>query len=897
MDLITWLTIGGLVIALVGVYIHWKSEAIKRKEKKAKREAKKVLEKQYQEVLRRQLSRIGVVGPGFETISTRISETFTSLRISEARSAEEGYFSPEEVMERAFQKYRLLLIIGDPGSGKTTLLKYYAVTCLDKKQKILGFKEKEILPIFFPLRELKFKDNHPIPLQDNLAAWSEKCHLKIASDEFHFWLQDRETLVLLDGLDEISDTEKRQQVCQWVENAWSGLGKARFVLTSRPTGYRKIEGLELECEHMRGDIMDFNPEQQELFLNRWFRAFFLDELPEGADPNEIERMDLEAKDRARAIIDFLNREDNKGVRELARVPMLLQIMAIIWKNREYLPGSRSELYEISLNYLLDYRDRRRNLTPLLPAGKARLVLAPTALWMQEKLRQDNAPQQDIHDFMEPILKTLDQPPEVQIFCKNLRDRAGLIADYGEGHYIFRHKSFMEFLAGLQLVKESLAKARRAEILVRYFGDPWWEESLRFFISKSDDTIFDRFIHRFFQSDKSRHLDANQQNLLQNLVKDAPQKKIEGLVKCLSGKDVNDYQKRYILDCLKTIRSPEAIHAVEDFIKNSKDDEANLGHARDIVSELSVEVDVEYVPKMEKVVEETFALTLPDSFRNLFEDNVEYIKIPGGTYTFSVSQTMETVPDLYFCKYPVTNKRYRRFISYLEGNQTQLEHTLPLEMFTERLLEFAKTIKGYQDYLDKDSSKWQKKLRSRYDDEKSFKGEDQPVVGVSWYDARAYCFWLSCLHWQAVAMAKKVKKPPDPVQLASLFRLPTEVEWEWAAAGREPDGSLREYPWAKSKGEPNPSLANYDGNVGTTTPVGRYPDGATPEGLMDMAGNVWEWMGNSHEKYKDSFTLRGGSWIYYDYYLRCAARLYFHPGYRYNYVGFRVLRSQSGKLEL
>jgi formylglycine-generating enzyme required for sulfatase activity len=124
---------------------------------------------------------------------------------------------------------------------------------------------------------------------------------------------------------------------------------------------------------------------------------------------------------------------------------------------------------------------------------------------------------------------------------------------------------------------------------------------------------------------------------------------------------------------------------------------------------------------------------------------------------------------------------------------------------------------------------------------------------------------------------------------SLYRLPTE--WEWAAAGREPDGSLRKYLWPKNKGEPGPEMANYDKNVGTTTPVGRYPEGATPEGLMDMAGNAWEWMESLHEKF-GAPALRGGSWSLHGGDLCCSARLYNLPDNWYYGIGFRVVRPQS-----
>ena len=92
-------------------------------------------------------------------------------------------------------------------------------------------------------------------------------------------------------------------------------------------------------------------------------------------------------------------------------------------------------------------------------------------------------------------------------------------------------------------------------------------------------------------------------------------------------------------------------------------------------------------------------------------------------------------------------------------------------------------------------------------------------------------------------------------MASIYRLPEEEEWEWAAGG-EPDGSIRKYPWPKDKGEPGKNLANFNKNVDATTPVDRYPEGATPLGLMDMAGNVWEWMENYYREDKDWKALCG-----------------------------------------
>ena len=301
------------------------------------------------------------------------------------------------------------------------------------------------------------------------------------------------------------------------------------------------------------------------------------------------------------------------------------------------------------------------------------------------------------------------------------------------------------------------------------------------------------------------------------------------------------------------------------------------HFPAIISVVSKLVKVDEQPEKHSPVAhiqtpvQTLKPLLQPIIRNPYEDNVEYIKIPGGTYKFSVTGKMETVPYLYFCKYLVTNKRYRKFISYLEGKEKALEETLTLKLFTEKLLEFAGTIEGYFDFLGTKPREWVKNFRSEQDEDKRFNGDDQPVVGVNWYAARAYCLWQSFLQ-----------------QEGALYRLPTEVEWEWAAAGREPERKLRKYPWATSKGEPNPNLANYGGNVGATIPVGRYPEGATPEGLMDMAGNAWEWMDNWHDEDKKYRALRGGSWYNRSVNLRCAARGLINPRTRLHYRGFRVV---------
>lgn len=95
-------------------------------------------------------------------------------------------------------------------------------------------------------------------------------------------------------------------------------------------------------------------------------------------------------------------------------------------------------------------------------------------------------------------------------------------------------------------------------------------------------------------------------------------------------------------------------------------------------------------------------------------------------------------------------------------------------------------------------------------------ESHPVVNVSWHDALAYCRWLS---------EKTGKK----------ISLPSEAQWEKAARG---DKDKREYPWGDTFEATR--CNSRDLGLGQTTPVGIFPNGASPYGCLDMSGNVWEW---------------------------------------------------------
>jgi formylglycine-generating enzyme required for sulfatase activity len=219
-----------------------------------------------------------------------------------------------------------------------------------------------------------------------------------------------------------------------------------------------------------------------------------------------------------------------------------------------------------------------------------------------------------------------------------------------------------------------------------------------------------------------------------------------------------------------------------------------------------------------------------------------------------------ISPFYLDKFEVTNQQYDRFLIAVKNAPA-----------------------GQYDHPDRPAAL--DYLRHFIDD--TFKGESQPAVGLSWFDAYTYCAWAN-------------------------KRLPTEAEWEYAARGG--DGVYRKYPWGQNA--PNADgiwWANYHPQSGkesdgfrVTAPVGSFPDGVSPFGFMDMVGNAEEWVNDWHSfnYYKNSDgaqdppgpllgkkrVIKGGAFSSDQHHIRIATRFYGKPEDKSPNLGFRCARS-------
>ena len=196
--------------------------------------------------------------------------------------------------------------------------------------------------------------------------------------------------------------------------------------------------------------------------------------------------------------------------------------------------------------------------------------------------------------------------------------------------------------------------------------------------------------------------------------------------------------------------------------------------------------------------------------------------------------------------------------------------------------FEVTVSRYAEFMRSTG----RQAPEHWDQMKTGKHSDFPVVGVDWQDAEAYCRWAG-------------------------KRLPTEAEWEKAARGT--DG--RTYPWGNE--QPTPRLANFGKEFTmevftnvydkVLAPVGSYEAGKSPYGLHHMAGNAWEWTADWYEEhfYEESpqrnptglssgqdRVLRGGYWALGPELVRSAYRYRSTPTNRSGTTGFRCAQDRS-----
>ena len=792
-------------------------------------------------------------------------------------------------------RHNRLVLLGEPGSGKSTFVNFVtlclagealnkapgleALTAPPPPEKIsLAGDQTEpkpqpwdhgvLLPVRIILRDFAAR-GLPIGgqkatakhLWDFITAELGACSLEDYAPYLRKHLLEKGGLLLLDGVDEVPEAEQRRtQIKAVIEDFASAYPNCRILVTSRTYAYQRQDW------RLNGftetALAPFSNGQIRYFIDRWYAHIAL--------MRQLNHSDAQGRaERLKSAIF-----NNDRLLALAKRPLLLTLMASLhaWRGGS-LPDKREELYADTVDLLLEWWESQR----VVRDAKGEIVLTQPSLveWLKVDRRK-------VRDLLNELAY------RAHVVQPNLIGTA----DISEEDLVFRLMHISQ--------NPDVKPARLVEFLTTRAG----------LLLQRGVGIY-TFPHRTFQEYLAAcYLTGDSYpDEVAKLAREAPNRWRE--IALLAGAKAargGSFALWPLVDALCTGVPTEdnpvsdewgALLAGQALLENADLQQLSFVNQNKVERIRSWQMHLlrsRVLPAIERARAGDALAQLGDQRFNPelwslpSEPMLGFIEIPAGAFLMGSDRTKDSdalddeqpqhgveLPTYYISRYPVTVAQFRAFVED-------------------------------SSYLPRDAD--------------SLRGLDNhPIVRVSWYDALAYCRWLTEKLRQITP--GKLGGAPNPVEgsfwegLQSgrlAVKLPGEAEWEKAARGI--DGSI--YPWGDAF---DPDKANIDETgIGNTSPVGCFPAGAGSYGVQDLSGNVWEWTRSLWERewFKPEVgvrypyypynpedgrenldapqagprVLRGGSFSYHRWYARCAYRNRRGPGYRLDDVGFRVVVSPS-----
>ncbi|MGB6301834.1 MAG: HEAT repeat domain-containing protein [Rivularia sp. (in: cyanobacteria)] len=380
----------------------------------------------------------------------------------------------EIINKKHINKYTVIL--GDPGSGKSTLLQYLA---LNWAESPLSNSISQPIPLLIELRTYMRrwdeKECH------NFLEFFHKCsgvvhHLN--QNQLQTQLKAGNALVMFDGLDEVFDAGKREDIITDIHRFTNEYPDVQVIVTSRVIGYKPQRLRDAEFKHFM--IQELETEQIQDFIYRWHELTFSDEADK-----------VRKKERLQKGID-----NSKAIRELAGNPLLLTMMAILNRNQQ-LPRDRAELYNQSSRVLLHQWDVERTLIEderldpkTIDYKDKQAMLRQIAYVMQtsEKgLAGNLIKESDLERILKEYLKTIEVDKArdaARLMINQLRTRNFMLCYLGADYYGFVHRTFLEYFCAWEFVwqfKETQTlsiEQLKKEVFGKHWIDESWHEVLR-----------------------------------------------------------------------------------------------------------------------------------------------------------------------------------------------------------------------------------------------------------------------------------------------------------------------------------------------------------------------------------------------------------------------------------
>jgi formylglycine-generating enzyme required for sulfatase activity len=716
---------------------------------------------------------------------------------------------PDAFAQSAKLNRRGIVILGDPGAGKTTHLRRLLLWCLKGEPQTYGLPA-DIVPVFLPLRELK-------ELDQGLDAFIEKRledpHLGIPPGFGRRLMARGNLLLLFDGLDEVVDAEDRGLVSQWIAKALRANPTCYFAVTCRFAGY--TEQARLDEHFLEMHMRPLKDAQAEAFVRTWYRLVQKNIMTDAA------QAEIEAKEKADDLIQRLKAPEFKARRvlEMTRNPLLLTNICLVHLDRGgKLPERRIRLYEECTDVLLELWRRAADVRTTIDAKSGRRVLQPVAYWLHQQEGRTRASAQELAPVMDPAIQAAGwHYGSAADFLEAVRNQSGLLTGWDQQNYGFMHLGFQEYLAAGEVRRQSVENPKILLELAARFGDSWWQEVILLLLAMSDPCLFTPFMRAVIRMPGF----AKHSDLVTACLDDAAEVSPIPFVELLEKTDSEPDLEKRRLAALRILEQ----HAPEQLASLAQE-------LRDHDSEL-----------IRRWMAEKNHREAADTIK-ADRGGYELVRIPGGDFLMGSPDAQEDryddegpqrtvrVPDFYMGRFAVTNEEYGR---YLAENPDANE--------------------------------------PEYWADRQYNQPRQPVVGVSWDDARQYARWAG-------------------------LQLPSEAQWEYGCRA----GTKTRYYSGDTEEDLKRAGWYVDNSGGKLHPVGEKEHNEF--GLYDMHGNVWEWVEDDwHESYDGApdnsrawiddprgsdRVIRGGCWNSPAGYCRSACRGRVGPDGRVIGLGFRLV---------
>jgi hypothetical protein len=640
-----------------------------------------------------------------------------------------------------------LAVIGTPGCGKTTVLQHIAWTLAealctnqpDLAAERLGLTGELPLPIYVPLslyadHRRRFAD-HADPRQRQLATFinhyllERQAGLDLPDDFFvHLLNQGQHVMLLLEGLDEVPNEDERALASQAVGDLTSGRPQARLVVTSRTQAYQGRAVLGREFRVVR--VLPLEPEQVADLIRQSYRAIY---------PAEVERDERE-RQAEHLIASVTQLEAERATRlgatddnRLVTTPLLVRLLLIVHFNLRRLPDQRAELYMEVVDTLLtsSYNPDEAVAQRLAQLGgdwrRRRDLLQYLAFQMHSRGQEAGREigERELTDLLCAHLRQRrhESRAAAEALVGELvsvsRQRGGLLEERA-GQYRFSHLSFQEFLTARYLAEVERNVPRIAKFLEQQnrLSDSWWREPILLtggYLHVTAPDTATALIRRLAHVGASKPPRSAQALAATELA--------AAIFLEWGGTEVIQQALANRLVALLTNETLSDAPAVRR--ATAGQELARLGDPRDGV--------------------ETWGKV----------PHLAWCEVPGGPFLLGANHDEEadddekpqhelTLPTFYLARYPITNAQFAPFVegggyeerqwwtdagqAWLDGAESDLSWIVDTDLRKQGADSMVRLPK-------------ERRREPFYWHDEQFNLPSQPVIGVSWYEAMAYCAWL------------------------------------------------------------------------------------------------------------------------------------------------------------